>query len=61
MEDELGRRKREYQLNMEEEQEGFVERLKSLRSVRGHALTSFTSPQSKAWSHAHTPPFSASL
>lgn len=34
VDDELTKRKREYQMTMEEEQEGFVERLKGLRSVR---------------------------
>jgi len=34
VDEELCRRKKEYQVQMEEEQEGFVERLKSLRTVR---------------------------
>ena len=33
VDEELARRKKEYQLSMEEEQEGFIERLKSLRTV----------------------------
>jgi hypothetical protein len=39
VDEELARRKREYQLNMEEEQEGFVERVKSLRTVSRRSQT----------------------